>query len=1033
MSSSINDRLQDFIVDAREHLSTVETSLLSLERQLGAVEHSACVDRCFRAIHSIKGDAGFLGLTPIHTLAHAMETLLEQMRERAPQPVLEAMLAARDRLAVLVDDVPNCRQIDISDCLERLQALQQEHLPGNMALEFDLAELTKHFPAGLVSFFRRVIGEGTIIERQIDVGTCQLRESLPTGKLRWMVLLKTSRSRADLLNRHGPGPLSSDDRTTQVEINLSALSGSMVDVFRRVSSVAPIASGSLTFPSADLRQSLPVGPIVWNGCCLTHSSTQEILRQSGLSFENSAADVSQLRAADVRLPAVHAAPSQAAKTAAMSVTDESGRNRPATTSETDKPNTLRIQIELLDRLMTLVGELTLVRNQALLAFAEKDGPQRAIIQRLNSVTSELQDATLRARMQPVGNLFNKFPRMIRDLARQLGKQVEIELHGREVELDKTILEQLSDPLTHLIRNSVDHGIELPDERLAKGKSATGSITLIATHEDGQVRIEIRDDGRGIDSGAVRQKALSLRLKTEAELERMTPRELFGLILLPGFSTAKKVTEVSGRGVGMDVVKTNIEQLEGTLTIDSVVGHGCSMVLRLPLTLAIIPCLIVRVNGDRFAVPQRELEEVVCLHPSAAGRIEQAYDTEVYRLRDRLLPIVRFQDVIDRTSPFTAEAKAEILTSHTSTAVPSRIEYILVLKLSGRRFGLVVDEVHGTEEVVVKPMHPSMKRVGIFTGATIMGDGRVALIADVEGIVEHARLSFESVLQANRKVTQRDAAQLQRVLLFEYGPDEQFALPLLQIRRIEMISKDRVERVGDYEYVTVDGVSTRILRLDKVINASAPTESVDSAARMSLILPKFVPQPMGILVSRIVDTESLSIELQAHPEQNQSILGSAVVRNRLTLFLDMHRLTRNLFGSEMAQAPEQVSAKRPKRLLLIDDTAFFREIVKRYLAAEGHDVVTAIHGEDGLAKLGATQGFDLIVSDIEMPVMDGWEFAREARRRGISTPILALTSLSGTHYEAKAKDCGFDGFEVKLDHDRLVRKVAQLLATLDLST
>ena len=481
---------------------------------------------------------------------------------------------------------------------------------------------------------------------------------------------------------------------------------------------------------------------------------------------------------------------------------------------------------------------------------------------------------------------------------------------------------------------------------------------------------------------------------------------------------------------MDVVKTNIEQLEGTLTIDSVVGHGCSMVLRLPLTLAIIPCLIVRVNGDRFAVPQRELEEVVCLHPSGSGRIEQAYDTEVYRLRERLLPIVRFKDVIDRTAPFTAEAKAEILTSHPRTGAPPRITYILVLKLAGRRFGLVVDEVHGTEEVVVKPMHPSMKRVGIFTGATIMGDGRVALIADVEGIVEHARLSFESVLEANRKISARDAAQLQRVLLFEYGPHEQFALPLLQIRRIEMIRRDRVERVGEHEYVTVDGVSTRILRLDKVIDASAPAESDDLTGQMSLILPKFVPQPMGILVSRIVDTESLCIELQEHPEQNQSILGSAVVRSRLTLFLDMHRLTQALFGSEVAPNSAPADPKRPKRLLLVEDTAFFREIVKRYLTAEGHEVSTAVHGEDGLSKLESGSEFDLIVSDIEMPVMDGWDFAREARLRGVSTPMLALTSLSGTHYEAKAKDCGFDGFEVKLDHDRLVRKVAQLLASLE---
>lgn len=1027
MSSYVNDRLHDFIVDAREHLNTVEASLLSLESHPGPAEHTACVDRCFRAVHSIKGDAGFLGLTPIHTLAHAMETLLEKMRELAPQQSLEVLLGARDRIAVLVDDLPNSLQADVSDCLKRLQTAIEYRGAGNVALEINLAELTRLYPAGLTSFFRKFVREGTILDRQLDIGNCQLRDGLPSGKLRWMVLLESSRSRIELISRLGLSGEPSETRTAKLDIELSAQPGGLLNLFQRLDAAAAIESGRLTIPETNLRLSLPLGPVVWSGECVTDLKPQELLSRCGVTVRNSIAPVKQGQPGDFDSPALGTVSSQLS---AESVVDETNRNRGAVSSENEKPNTLRIQIELLDRLMTLVGELTLVRNQSLIAFAEQDGPQRAIIQRLNSVTSELQDATLRARMQPVGNLFNKFPRMIRDLARQLGKQVEIDLQGREVELDKTILEQLSDPLTHLIRNSVDHGIELPEDRRSKGKSGTGCITLTATHEDGQVRIEIRDDGRGIDSEAVRQRAISLRLKTEAELERMTPRELFGLILLPGFSTAKKVTEVSGRGVGMDVVKTNIEQLEGTLTIDSVVGHGCSMVLRLPLTLAIIPCLIVRVNGDRFAVPQRELEEVVCLHPSGSGRIEQAYDTEVYRLRERLLPIVRFKDVIDRTTPFTAEAKAEILTSHPRTGAPPRITYILVLKLAGRRFGLVVDEVHGTEEVVVKPMHPSMKRVGIFTGATIMGDGRVALIADVEGIVEHARLSFESVLEANRKITSRDAAQQQRVLLFEYGPHEQFALPLLQIRRIEMISRDRVERVGEHEYVTVDGVSTRILRLDKVIDASAPAESDDLTGQMSLILPKFVPQPMGILVSRIVDTESLCIELQEHPEQNQSILGSAVVRSRLTLFLDMHRLTQTLFGSEVAPNSAPADPKRPKRLLLVEDTAFFREIVKRYLTAEGHEVSTAVHGEDGLSKLEAGSEFDLIVSDIEMPVMDGWDFAREARLRGISTPMLALTSLSGTHYEAKAKDCGFDGFEVKLDHDRLVRKVAQLLASLE---
>ena len=685
--------------------------------------------------------------------------------------------------------------------------------------------------------------------------------------------------------------------------------------------------------------------------------------------------------------------------------------------------------------MTLTSELTLIRNQSLLAFDQDNDQIRPIVQRLDAVTSSLQETVLRTRMQPIGNLFGKFPRVVRDLARQLGKQVEMTIVGRDVELDKTILEQLSDPLTHLVRNSVDHGIEAPADRVAKGKPTTGRLTLAAAHEEGQIRIEIRDDGRGIDPQAVRDKALVMRLKTESELDRMSPRELFSLILLPGFSTARSVTEVSGRGVGMDVVKTNIELLEGSLTIDSHPGLGTAMILRMPLTLAIIPCLIVTVNGERYAIPQRDLEEAICLHPGMKGRIERAFDTEVYRLRGRLLPIVRMKEVLCRRQPFTAETKAEILAEHAATTDPRRIAYILVLRTAGRRFGLVVDEVKGTEEIVVKPMHPSIKKVGIFTGATIMGDGRVALIADVAGIVEHARLSFEPAMAAATGQEAREAAQPHRVLLFENGPHEQFAMPLLQIRRIEMVGRDRIDRVGEHEYVTVDGMSMRLLRLENVMKVSAPEPAATaSTSEVPLILPKFVAQPVAILVTRIVDTESLSIELQAHPEHDEGLLGSAIVRGRMTLFVDLHRLTQRLFGTSRTEPlPASGGVRRSKRLLLVDDTPFFLEVVKRYLTSEGHEVETAVNGEDGLARIEAGRPFDLIVSDIEMPVMDGWEFARQTRRRGIKTPMLALTSLSGVAYEIKARDCGYDSYEVKLDHDRLVRKVGNLLAAQELQT
>ena len=405
---------------------------------------------------------------------------------------------------------------------------------------------------------------------------------------------------------------------------------------------------------------------------------------------------------------------------------------------------------------------------------------------------------------------------------------------------------------------------------------------------------------------------------------------------------------------MDVVKTNIELLEGSLTIDSHPGLGTAMILRMPLTLAIIPCLIVTVNGERYAIPQRELEEAVCLHPGMKGRIEQAFDTEVYRLRGRLLPIVRLETCwAGRSRSRRRPRRRSWPSTPRTTSRPGGSSTSWSCGLPAAASGWSWMRCAGTEEIVVKPMHASIKKVGIFTGATIMGDGRVALIADVAGIVEHARLSFDSATEsAANGQDARKAAQAHRVLLFETGRTSSSRLPLLQIRRIEMVGRDRIERVGEHEYVTVDGVSMRILRLDKVINVSAPEAApAGSASQMSLILPKFVAQAMAILVSRIVDTESLSVDLQAHPDHDEGILGSAVVRGRMTLFLDMHRLTQRLFGRSLPVPPgAAASARRPRRLLLIDDTPFFLEVVKRYLIAEGHEVETAVNGEDGLARL-----------------------------------------------------------------------------------
>lgn len=1029
---------RDFVIESREHLSVFEQSLLALEKIHDQRQLREHIDRSLRAIHSLKGDAGFLGFTTLRSVAHSMEGLLEIYRtggDLPPAPVVETLLAARDCLAALVEDLEHSQSTDVSALLARLSEAETYGMePSSRPLDLDLVSIAQALGGSLAEFFASLGAAGRVASPRVLID-CDLTAALPRGAVRLQAdFFQThpDHSLEELIHAGSSQPNTPAETCYSISIDLCEWTAGteqpLIQLCEELASRGRLVNPQIELEPSNLIEQLPGGPIFLRGEFQSRLSREELEQALGIPG----------RPNDRGRPSGTGGQSRAVRTDASPAPPDRGAGPEASpksperqgTVETERLTSLRVNVDLLDRMMTLVGELTLVRNQSLLAFAEEDGAPRAIIQRLNAVTSELQEAVLRTRMQPVGNLFGKFPRMVRDLARQLGKQVEIVTVGREVELDKTVLEQLSDPLTHLIRNSIDHGIELPEERQRGGKSPVGTITLSATPADGQVLIEIRDDGRGIDPAAIRAKALAQRLKPPDELERMSQRELFSLILLPGFSTARQVTDVSGRGVGMDVVKTNVEQLEGSLTIDSVPGEGTSMLLRVPLTLAIIPCLIVEVGEERFAVPQRDLEEIVCLHPGGKGSIEQAYDAEIFRLRNRLLPIVRYQEVLERRQPFDARFKAEVLARHRpETRDPDRIEYILVLRSRDRRFGLLVDRVRGTQEVVVKPMHPAMKRLGIYSGATLMGDGRAALIANVDGIAEHANC-FSSTMRPlveDQAVGPRNPHEVHRVLIFESGPLEQFALPLVQIRRLELLDMRRVETIGDLEFATINGVATRIVRLDQVLKVSP----VPPREQMYLILPKFVPEPMGILVSRIVDTESLAIELQQSTVTKPGVLGTAIIRDRLSLFLDVQQVREAVFGKHAAGG-EDPGATSPgglapagRRVLLIDDTPFFREIVRRYLEAEGIEVDTAVDGLDGLDKL-ASQQFDLAVCDIEMPNLDGWGFVQAARERGVTIPLLALTSLSKAEHESRAIASGFNEFQEKLDHDRLVRTVHRLL-------
>lgn len=1054
--------IQEFVSEAKEHLANITDDLLGLEGERPeSLDYR--LDRIFRAVHSVKGGSGFFGCKTIERIAHQMEALLDLARSHGQTPdaeLIDGLLAGSDRILALLDDLAGEPSADIDDILQRLEQLCERYtrpkppptryFPDNphilaapaghdhvYEVTVELGDCFRRDGESPVSLLGRLQGIGQILDGYLSVPEGDLTECLPRGPVWYQALLSTTLPEAEFLRALGlrtvqvrlvqgpPAPVVVDvppttnvpttdsDTVATSEAGVSG-TGQLIATTPRPEPIATVGTIAASAPT-------PTGTLTPTGMLTRPPS------------ERATAPVPPASHAPTASLVPPASPAPPASTVAPNTSGASDRSG---------SGTIRIPVALVDRLMTLTGELVLVRNQAMRALTERPLPGeadtlfRSIVQRLDVVTSGMQEAVIRTRMQPVGILFNRFPRMVRDLARQLDKQIELEIMGTEVELDKTILEALSDPLTHLVRNCCDHGIEPPAKRLAAGKSATGTITLSARHIGGQIYIEVRDDGKGIDLDAVRRKTLAQGLRTPQELARLSEKELFGLILLPGFSTATAVTDVSGRGVGMDVVKTNLDRLSGVLEIDSQFGQGTVFKLRLPLTLAIIPCLLVVAHGERFAIPQKDLEELVCLQgDDVLTRVEYAFDQEVIRLRDRLVPLVRLRDIIAHRRPFTPQLRAELVRKyrpkHTPTATKTSGDandsvpvpmYFAVVRAGSQHYGLIVDRILDSEEVVVKPMHSALKRLSCFSGATILGDGSVALIVSTEGLARHAGLSFDHETPAPGVRRVVDTAEIQTVLLFRYGPTEQFAMPLAMIRRLEPIRMDRIERLGQQEFVTIDGVSTLIVRLDHYLSVSRCADR----AEMLLLLPRNVRRrPIGILLSEVIDTETLNVKLNTAAFQADGLVGTAIVRNQMTLFLDVYRLA-DLIQPEQKRPPI-ISRSERKRIMVVEDTQFFQHLVRSYLEGDGYEVVMTSNGEEALAVLANDQDFDLIVSDIEMPVMDGWAFARAVRRdeRLAHIPLVALTTLSSKQDRNKALECGFDQHEVKVDRERFLATIAMM--------
>jgi two-component system, chemotaxis family, sensor kinase CheA len=542
---------------------------------------------------------------------------------------------------------------------------------------------------------------------------------------------------------------------------------------------------------------------------------------------------------------------------------------------------IRVDVNLLDKLMNLVGELVLARNQILQYTAsQKDSAFLGTAQRLNLITTELQEGVMKTRMQPIGNVWNKFPRVVRDLSLQFGKQVRVEMEGSETELDKTIIEAIKDPLTHVLRNSIDHGIELPEQRVAAGKQPEGRVSLRAFHEGGQVNIEVSDDGAGINLERIKQKAVERGQITAEQAARMSEREAQNLIFLAGLSTAQKVTNVSGRGVGMDVVKTNIEKIGGTVDVHSVAGEGTTLKIKIPLTLAIIPALIATSGGERFAIPQVNLLELVRLEgEQAQAAVENLHGAPVYRLRGHLLPLVYLQRQLQLGSEDTGRDGINIV----------------VLQADDRQFGLVVEEINDTEEIVVKPLGKYLKGSSCFAGATIMGDGQVALILDVLGIAQMANVVTEvrerAVGEGSTRKTD-SAVSRDAWLVFRVGGMRRMAIPLSVVSRLEEIAATSVERSGQSLVVQYRGQIMPLIDVAAHLNLGSCESNTET---LQVIVYRDNGHSVGLLVDQILDI----VEQTAVIDQKESasgLLGSAVIQDRVTDLLDVRTMANPFAGS-----------------------------------------------------------------------------------------------------------------------------------------
>ncbi len=664
---------------------------------------------------------------------------------------------------------------------------------------------------------------------------------------------------------------------------------------------------------------------------------------------------------------------------------------------------IRVNLDVLESLMSMVGELVLTRNQLMQIVRTKDDNDfKSPLQRLSYITTELQDGIMKTRMQPIGNAWAKFPRLIRDLSMELGKKIELRMEGAETELDRQLLEMIKDPLTHMVRNSCDHGLEMPDERKEAGKSETGTVTLSAYHEGGHIIIDISDDGKGVAVERIKEKALQNNITTHDELAQMSEQQIIQFIFRAGFSTAEKVTSVSGRGVGMDVVRTNIEKIGGTVELESTQGKGSTFHIKIPLTLAIVSVLIVETQGQRFALPQINVQELVRTGRASDYKIEKINQTPVLRLREKLLPVISLSKALNIDGDETARSS----------------QFVVVCKVGATDFGLLVDNIYDTEEIVVKPVSQLLQEIQIYSGNTVLGDGSVIMILDPNGIAKTTAGELDMSKDDNAQEAVAAVSRTSPFLLFTSGGGAPKAVPLELVSRLEEID------VSTFEHS--NGRNVVQYRDDLMVLSTLQGQSIPEEGMCEVIVFHYDNKTVGLLVDDIQDIVNAEPTVKLTSD-DRTFLGTIVMAGKSTDVMDVGQLLSRELDIELSLDQSLTEDSQDFELLFVEDSMFFRNLTVPFLSAVGYRVTAVSSAQDALHQL-SRRSFDLIITDIEMPEMDGVELSEAIRSMADhkDVPIIAFTSTANEGISDYLKEAGINDFVPKTEREKLIVAISRLL-------